>query len=510
MTWDADRVAAEWVVFRDLTTAGRSAEVIDLADRIVAESGDPARIAQALIEKLVALLNLRTSGHLGPLLDEISMALKVAPLPRLLGEFHAMSGLVARQGGSLNMAATHLVKSERELRRMTELNLAAVDTWHDLSVAFSELGFHEKALEAMREAQRICGLAGLPLAIAACLETQVRAAVTLDHQGSTDTSVGALSEIIRFGRGMLSDLVLVERVFLRYAGARLAALGQPVDLPDPISPSEESDIDTGLGQIIQLTAACEAISSGHPGKALVLLDSPGSHLDTLGHAEPLRLRSIALSRLGDHEGALEAERAILRIVTLEERQLRARYTESIGARLDQDMLRRVAAQHANAAVSDPLTGLPNRRRIDTFVAGLHRKQTGAIIGALDVDGFKAVNDTHGHPTGDIVLQRLAGLLAQAVRESDLLARYGGDEFVLILPGTALEEAKDIEQRVCAAVDSEDWEALVPGTPVTVSIGWAELPPGGDVTTVLRAADRALYRVKHTRPEDAPPGWHSKP
>src|SRR5581483_3569135 len=166
----------------------------------------------------------------------------------------------------------------------------------------------------------------------------------------------------------------------------------------------------------------------------------------MGQIEPLRLRSLALVQVGDHAGAMEAERAILRAVTAQERQLRDRFTDSIIARLDQEKLRKVAARHANAALSDPLTGLPNRRRIDTFVSALKRKRVGAVIGALDLDGFKLVNDTHGHPTGDLVLQRLAAILAQAVRQSDLLARYGGDEFVLILPNTTQDEAKEIEAR----------------------------------------------------------------
>src|SRR5581483_1435178 len=108
MARELDEVAAEWEVFRDLTAAGRSVEVIALADQIVAESGNPARIAQALIEKLVALLNLREAHHLGPLLDEITEALRDAPLPRLIGEYHAMAGLVAHEQGSLNLAVTHL------------------------------------------------------------------------------------------------------------------------------------------------------------------------------------------------------------------------------------------------------------------------------------------------------------------------------------------------------------------------------------------------------------------
>ena len=139
MALERDPVAQEWVVFRDLTGAGRSADVLALADRIIAESTDPPRIAQALIEKLVALVNMGQAEHTGPLLDEITVALRDAPVPRLVGEFHVMAGDVAYNHGSFSVAVTHLVHAERALRKMTEINLAAADSWHDLSVTFSLL-----------------------------------------------------------------------------------------------------------------------------------------------------------------------------------------------------------------------------------------------------------------------------------------------------------------------------------------------------------------------------------
>lgn len=197
---EQDPVAAEWVVFRDLTGAGRSAEVITLAERVVAESHDPRRIAQALIEKLVAYMNMGHTSGLGPLLDEIYVALRKAPAPRLVGEFHTMAGMIAYEQGSLGTAMTHLVHSERALRKMTEVNLAAVDTWHDLSGAYSWLGFHVEAMAAARQGARICAAAGLGAAFAANMATPVQAALYLDQRGDTEGCVRDLRALVEVGR----------------------------------------------------------------------------------------------------------------------------------------------------------------------------------------------------------------------------------------------------------------------------------------------------------------------
>ena len=160
-------------------------------------------------------------------------------------------------------------------------------------------------------------------------------------------------------------------------------------------------------------------------------------------------------------------------------------------------------QLKEAASMDGLTGLANRGRFDAFLA---EQFAAAVEGRrplsllmLDVDKFKGVNDTHGHPAGDQVLKAVARLLRSAARGTDLAARYGGEELALILPGTARATAAAIAETIRRTVAAKPVTCESLALPVTVSIGVATLEPGGPLrqaSHLLKAADLAVYAAKH--------------
>lgn len=153
------------------------------------------------------------------------------------------------------------------------------------------------------------------------------------------------------------------------------------------------------------------------------------------------------------------------------------------------------------AITDPLTGLYNRRYLlDLLPREFARaKRYHASIAAvmLDIDHFKDVNDEHGHPAGDLVLRELGNLLRASVRESDMACRYGGEEFVLILPEASLE---DVQRRSEALrTSARDMRLEYRGRrigPISISLGIAMFPESGDdPETLIRCADYAMYDAK---------------
>ncbi len=152
-----------------------------------------------------------------------------------------------------------------------------------------------------------------------------------------------------------------------------------------------------------------------------------------------------------------------------------------------------------SAREDPLTGLLNRKGFDErWDATLDRVRSGrqnAALVAVDLDGFKAINDTHGHTTGDAVIRATADRMRAAVRYSDTVARSGGDEFLLILAGVAdVETARSIAERVhqgiCAPIQAGEQKVSV-----GASLGVLLLDGGPEMSDPLRLADRAMYRAK---------------
>jgi diguanylate cyclase (GGDEF)-like protein len=150
------------------------------------------------------------------------------------------------------------------------------------------------------------------------------------------------------------------------------------------------------------------------------------------------------------------------------------------------------------ASTDALTGLPNRRYFDEYVGLLaRRRRSGDAVGILmvDIDRFKILNDTHGHATGDVVLRAVAGAIVGAVREDDVPARFGGEEFVVLLRNPGPIVAVEVGERIRSAVRDLDLRRHgVRGVSVSVGVAVAD-GPDDPIESLIDTADRALYRAK---------------
>ncbi len=173
----------------------------------------------------------------------------------------------------------------------------------------------------------------------------------------------------------------------------------------------------------------------------------------------------------------------------------------------------LALQHAektNAMIShmadhDALTGLLNRRRMhNELVAALaHARRHGGPFALvfLDLDRFKAINDAHGHDVGDRFLTGFAALLEQVARETDVVGRWGGDEFVVLLPQSTREQARQFAGRLMERLKSRPIDIGVAKVLASVSVGIAVHPADGvDAEALLAWADEQMYKVKRARRE----------
>jgi diguanylate cyclase (GGDEF)-like protein len=174
----------------------------------------------------------------------------------------------------------------------------------------------------------------------------------------------------------------------------------------------------------------------------------------------------------------------------------------LGARQSERHLQQAlvaSRQFERWSLEDALTGIANRRHFEQSLAErLRAPREGdkpLTVAMVDVDKFKSVNDRFTHMVGDRVLKTIAAVLASQVRENDLLARWAGDEFVILFADASEHEARQVCDRVRAAVSGFDWESIAPGLRMSVSIGLSEASPGETAEAIVGRSDESMYSAK---------------
>jgi diguanylate cyclase (GGDEF)-like protein len=329
---------------------------------------------------------------------------------------------------------------------------------------------------------------------------QIRATLTTQMSTSADM-IGGLID----GHLTVLDLIPADGAAMRLNG-RLAMIGTT---PDADTMERLTYLFNETGEATNfVSASLEAdhpeIAAALPGVAGLLMRRIGSDgdfiawfrgemrqtIDWLGDMSPQN-RLTPLSPRSSFAAWREEVRGTS--APWDELEIEAR---ELGRDIESALLSRVQARLAEQAMRDSLTGLPNRRLLmDRLEHALARHARGTDLALLfvDVDQFKTINDTYGHAVGDSALIHIASALQRVSRSSDTVGRLSGDEFVVLCEGTSFETAREIADRMRAAVS----EAPTDGAPwqVSVSIGIAMADFVLDASHLLSAADDAMYRAK---------------
>ncbi|NCT89615.1 diguanylate cyclase [Cellulomonas sp. APG4] len=529
------------------STEAGLAELVDAVDRLV--NAAPARALEAGVRALevadaagdvAARLRVRYfMGWSHHLLSQDHAALEAMEeaieLARATGdrawEGRVLSGLGAVHSGfGDNATGIEYVEESLEVRREIGDQRGVAASLHNLGVTFQEMGlFPERAREVLHEAQAM--FAGLDDHQGRCASLLHLAALDLsthdelagtDPPGAEAAAIMALStartaaELV--GHPELADNHRLQADALLTLARALIAAGELAEAAEAIEAA------AGPGEVVDSTQFRLEIAHTRGRLRRAQGDLAGAVVELergldLGEAMLRDYERVGLlaalvtvhEEQGDHVRALAAHRRLHEATLRQRDELAERRARTINARLDverarveteierlrSEQLERANRELEHHASHDPLTGLVNRRGFDAALAELTHDPEGrltCIVG--DLDAFKAVNDTYSHLVGDEVLRRVARIVTATVRSTDLVARIGGEELAVLVPGGDTAAAAALAERVRAAIASYDWSTVAPDLAITISLGVATRTGGESPYELHARADELLYAAKH--------------
>lgn len=431
-------------------------------------------------------------------------------LPEAASQNLQTIGVAYRRLGYSDKAREYLNQSiEHEKRVGDEESL--IVSLVQLGYTDEESGHYTTALDTLRRAQDLAtasrnrGLLGA---------TRIGTASVLNDLKKHDEAMESLN-LAQADFNTAGDLASTG--MLHYErGRALAGLGQQRKALEAYKKAEavfEASGNRRYQQLLYRANADSLEASGHTADALTAYKRYLQAHDDVERQRADQQAQMLREQFDTARSNLENAR-LKNEKTLKDREvqtlLRARYWQQIAmgllvillallVLLAFRQLRRLKSWKRMASL-DSLTGIANRRSIEHFLATTMRharaRQEPAALLAIDIDRFKVINDTHGHAAGDRVLVRIAHACEDALRDGDMLGRIGGEEFLAVLPGSNMQQALEIAERLRARVEALAGTDQMPETPVTISLGIAQLgPQDNGIEDIQRRADEALYRAK---------------
>ncbi len=469
-----------------------------------------------------ALFAAREIEALKHVLKNLEVAAKTED-EHLLGLAHSDAASVYGASGNLRKALEHLQQS---LQRTPEESNSRYGTLlNNLGNVYLLLGRQEEALACFIKARQAYVNAENDLQIAITYSNEARA---LDALGHYDRAITIQTEALeRFAAGGFGQYVSASHYKLADTLVKSGKITEAekhylraIEIAEqPGNATFEDDARAAYGKFLldqnrpaeaveQYARAVEIMREGSTfghlseflEKLIVAQEAAGytdAALDTIKQLVALR------DQMGQEPARTSNQTQITELEQSLERELElVRATASALVEANKKLSEQ-SKELADLATTDHLTGLRNRRhftqKLEAALWGHRKSDTDFSVVFLDVDGFKRVNDSFGHETGDLVLQELARILESSVRETDVVARWGGEEFAVLLAGANAEAAGAIAEKLNSNVAGFDWNRIAPDLAVTVSAGviCSSHHVGATADDIMRTADQLLYGAKLT-------------
>ena len=452
-----------------------------------------------LLEAGVMLREGRT-GEAGHVAHQVCTWAEQNDAPYLMARAHRELSIFYRHIGDFSVALTHAVQG---VALLTDDMPSTARSRHllSLSVALEDSGSLADGALRAREALALATAAGDQKMRLLVLNNMAYSAFEVNDEPAARALVAQMREIqartgLRLGANELDTMARVAMMTDRYA--EVEALLAPV-LDDRVAANEGDAIAECL-----LTLVLARRLDGRYDDAQATLDAARRLCSDRGlaaHSARVRQEQAALfaatgrfAEAYEEHRAFHADSAALHSV---QRDARARAMQAV---FEANEARRASDHFRDLAHRDALTGLWNRRYVNEHVPALLQEAADQgrpfSLALLDLDHFKRINDTLSHATGDTVLQNVAELLTEAAPGAALAARMGGEEFLLVLPGTDAAEAQARCERLRLRIRAHGWEPITGALQVTTSIGVTTAVDGcGSFTALLSQADHNLYAAK---------------